>query len=344
MAKFSNTKKPAFFIPFMDYKQSIGGVDYQDNLLNDIHLLNPTKTHKIEMSSITDFQYDISISNSVVYNSISDSDGYVYLFILGHNFHTRDCSMEVQLYNPDSDSYISYESRDNVVNDNSDWSSPNYNGFSIIKLKYSIDVFKGFRIIIRGFSSDSDGILKLGCVSLCSKWTPPHSPDLKLTMSREYDGVNTLETKGGATLSNSQYTRGGTFWASSYAWELTGSDYEYDSNVISSQRTLGRRNWGLKFSYINDSDLMPEFESLTNYSTEFNYSQDKNIQQSKSFFARVLNRVQSSHIPFIFLPNDTDPNYNPDNWAITRFNQESFNIKQVANSVYDISLKIREVW
>ena len=59
----------------------------------------------------------------------------------------------------------------------------------------------------------------------------------------------------------------------------------------------------------------------------------------------ILNpKVQGSHLPFIFLPNDTDPNYNPDQWAIVRFDQSEFDINQVANSVYDISLKLTEVW
>ena len=87
---------------------------------------------------------------------------------------------------------------------------------------------------------------------------------------------------------------------------------------------------------------MPEFESLNHYNTEYNDNLNKNIHQSQSFFSRVLNRVQGSHLPFIFQPDSTKTN--PDQWALARFDQGAFSLSQTAHNVYDISLKIREVW
>ena len=353
MAQYSSVKKPAFFIPFMDYAQSIGNVEYQDDELNDIHLLNPAKTHRItEEDGWWDggeIQYDIDFKKPVKWSNIADTDNEVYIFILGHNFASTDCSIKFK-FKDDEDIYTDATSRTSIINDNGDGSAPTYNGFSILKTVHGNNNVWGLRIIIKGHSAECNGEIKIGCVSLCSKWNPPRTPDLNLKINREYDGVKTITTKGGATLSNAQYTRGGTFWATSYAWELPygeGTDaasYTEDNGYIKSQRTLGRRNWDLKFSYINDSDLMPEFESWLYYETEYTDTINKSIKDSHSFFARVLNRVQGSHLPFIFLPNDTDPNYNPDQWAIVRFDQSEFDINQVANSVYDISLKLTEVW
>ena len=357
MAQYSNVSKPAFFIPFMDYQQSVGNIIYKNDSLNDIHLLNPTKTHKMYPEDnwwqTDEIQYDIDFraNASFNYNSIKDSDDYIYIFILGHNFGDdgvgsgTECSIEVQLN--ESGSFIQAAHRESIVNDSGAWAGTTDNGFSIIKAKFSVTTFQGIRIIIRGFSAASNEEIKIGSVSLCSKWTPPHSPDLNLKISREYDGVKTITTKGGATISNAQYTRGGTWWATGYPWELTNGDYDpSDTNIwVEVERTLGRRVWDLDFSFLADSDLMPSDESLTGKQNDASIDDDNDtIRYSQSFFARVLNRVQGSHLPFIFLPDDSTPNYNPDQWAICRFDQDSFEINQVANNVYDMSLKIRECW
>ena len=49
MAQFSNIKKPAFYIPYMDYQQSLGNIVYKNHPFNDIHLLNTTKTHTLQL-------------------------------------------------------------------------------------------------------------------------------------------------------------------------------------------------------------------------------------------------------------------------------------------------------
>ncbi len=341
---YSSVKKPAFYVPIFDYLQSIGMIEYKNDDLNDIHLLNPAKTHRIN----PDVQYDIELKKYVHYNDIADSDGYVYIFILGHNLNKIDGMLDIELIEYDTGNILQTTEHIEVVNDNGASSKPTYNGFTILKAKYSAELISGFRINIKGFSSDTDNEIKLGCVSLCSKWNPPHNPDLSLGMTRQYDGVKTTRTKGGATLSNAQFTRGGTFWANGYAWELSGADDDI-SNAIemadrNRQKTLGRRIWSMNFSYLTPANLMPEFESLDYYATEYDDNWNKNIHQSDSFFARVLNRVQGSHLPFIFQPNDTDNNTNPDQWAIVRFDQKDFTITQAAPDLYSLSMKLTESW
>ena len=345
MAQYSNIKLPAFYIPLCDYLQSVGNVKYRNDELNSVHLLNPTKTHRISLMPEQDFVYNVEFKDSLSYSAIADSDGYIYIFILGHNFEESSSNIEIKLIESiDNGTSTGAEPRLNIVNDSGigESSSP-YNGFSIFKAKFSVDTFEGFEIRIRSLS-ETEQTLKLGCVSLCSKWNPPHNPDLSLTMTKEYDGVRTTTTKGGATLSDAAYTRGGTWWATSYPWELTGGDYEQGVNfAVESERTLGRRIWSMKFSYLTPESLMPKTESIENYETSLQSGVD-DIEGSQSFFARVLNRVQGSHLPFIFLPNDTDPNNNPDQWAIVRFNQKDFSITQSAPELYSLSMKVRESW
>ena len=65
------------------------------------------------------------------------------------------------------------------------------------------------------------------------------------------------------------------------------------------------------------------------------------LDDDDSFHAQVLNKIGNGQ-RFIFQPDNT--NNNPDQFAICQLDQDSLDIKQVANGVYDISLKIREVW
>ena len=338
MAQYSNIRKPAFYVPLCDYLQSLGNVEYKDDDWNDIHLLNPTKTHTMELQADEDIVYDVDFTDSLPIEAMTDSDSFIYIFILGHNFEDINASIQIQLI--ENGTYKNPTTRTLVINDNGADSTPNYNGFTIFKAKYSVTNVDGYRIKITN-NGDSVQNVKLGCVSLCSKWNPPHTPDLSVSMVREYDGVATTQTKGGATLSNASYTRGGTFWANSYAWELTTNDSEQGTHFLHEmQRTLGRRIWNMNFSYLTPENLMPEIESLHNYETSITDS--VSIIYSQSFFARVLNRVQGSHIPFIFQANDTDPNTNPDQWAIVRFDQGNFSITQAAPDLYSLSMKLRE--
>ena len=339
MAQYSNTSKPAFYVPFCDYMQSLGNIEYKDDVWNDIHLLNPTKTHTMELPINEPTFYDVDFTGSIQLETITDSDGYIYIFVLGHNLHTIDASIQIQLI--ENGTYNDPTTRTLVINDNGADSTPSYNGFTIFKAKYSVTNVDGYRIKITNNGASTQNV-KLGCVSLCSKWNPPHTPDLSVSMVREYDGVATTQTKGGATLSNASYTRGGTFWATSYAWELTTGQYEQGTEAtIEMQRTLGRRIWNMNFSYLTPENLMPKTESLNYYETSLTANSDT-ILNSQSFFARVLNRIQGSHIPFIFQANDTDPNINPDQWAIVRFDQGNFSITQAAPDLYSLSMKLRE--
>ena len=65
------------------------------------------------------------------------------------------------------------------------------------------------------------------------------------------------------------------------------------------------------------------------------------ISNDNSFISQVLNKIGNGD-KFIFQPDNT--NNNPDQFAICILDQDSLSIKQVAYKVYDISLKIREVW
>jgi len=181
----------------------------------------------------------------------------------------------------------------------------------------------------------------------------PHSPDLKLTMTREMgDGVKRIRTKGGADLVNYRYTKQPS-WGVAAPWELYGTSLPNNKLARS-----GRRVWDLSFSYFQDSDIFPEISNLNwfeAYKDEYNpdaglsgvilyedsvETRSQTLLQDDNFYSQVIHKTNGGQLPFVFQPNLK--NYN--DMAICKFDMKSFQFKQVANGVYNVKLKIREVW
>ena len=204
----------------------------------------------------------------------------------------------------------------------------------------------------------------IGSFSFGHVFQMPHSPDLKLTMTREYDGIQEQKTRGGGTLTQINYSRPPD-WAGYPAWGLTNDHNvnNYASNdpmFFGRYPARGRRVWDLKFSYVSSDKLFSTNEmydkfnptdSSTNSdagydtSTGGDFDGDGNFSwghQEWSFMNIVMNHSIGGALPFIFQPDGN--NNSPDQFAICKLDQGSFQFKQVANNVYDISLKIREVW
>ena len=220
----------------------------------------------------------------------------------------------------------------------------------------------------QGVQRESLANVTFGGLSTGIYYDMPHSPDLKLTMDIEFDGYDTVTTKGGSTLTNIRY-QGCPWWEDSVGNEFppfyVGAGYQgwHDSAIQLSQsnyRRNGRRVWNLKFSYIDAKDLfasnyMPStyFETGMALSDEelgydsadvdsdnnvFNYT----IDSDNSFMSLVWQKTLGGALPFIFQPDNT--NSNPDQFCIARFDQKSLRISQVAVGVYNISIKIIETW
>ena len=87
----------------------------------------------------------------------------------------------------------------------------------------------------------------------------PHSPDLSLTMTREYGGIKTIQTKGGASLSN-DFGSKPPMWGDAGAWELWHPDTGVANQTLSRS---GRRVWDLSFSYLDNHNLWGSNQSLS---------------------------------------------------------------------------------
>ena len=231
--------------------------------------------------------------------TFTDADGnsIAYIALLGHT----ETSYDINSYTGD------------IINGTQ---SECENGFSISKLS-------GRPISISTTNN-------VGSIVFGAYYDFPHSPDLNLTLSYEYDGIKEIATQGGATLTNAFYTKPPA-WGSLGAWELGG----YSNHAKS-----GRRVWDLSFSYLSDSSVFPDNAGLVNETgTNLTLLEDDTFQ-------RVIHLTNGGQLPFIFQADNTvdATSPKPDQFAICKFDQSSFQFKQVANGVYNVKLKIREVW
>ena len=140
----------------------------------------------------------------------------------------------------------------------------------------------------------------------------------------------------GASFSNASWIKPPK-WGDREAWQLGDQPRTYS----------GRRIWDLKFSYISDSDLEPRNYTGTKVSDDgLTY-----VPSDDNWFENVLHYTMGGHLPFIFQPNK-DVEYLTDagnitevpEFAICRFDMNSFSREQVAPGVYNIKIKVKESW
>ena len=297
--------------------------------------LNPT--------DIQDFTGGTQTNRITLYNT----NGFNFIFYLGHNIKSQGALTRLV---DDNSAVMNGLAGTEVNYYDSTAPSADYDGWSLKVFDNKIEHECKPHWYTNSF--------KMGAIVTGVYYDMPHSPDLNLKLSIEMDGVKTIQTKGGATLSNASYIKP-PMWGERGAWELGNSDIPQASRV-------GRKVWDLSFSYLSDKDVFPEISTLTNHeatqpssgtadtganytglsyshltTTDDNYA-FLNGAANINFFSSVWNKTMGGHLPFIFQP-DKD-NTNPDQFAIARFDQSSLQYNQIAPNMYNVKLKIRESW
>ncbi len=166
---------------------------------------------------------------------------------------------------------------------------------------------------------DGTNDLKIGCILIGELYDMPHSPDLSVKRSIEFDKQNIQESLGGQRFSTlSSYGK-------SYISDQSKSPFhDYTSNGA---RGLygGRMSYDMKFSYLNSTDIMPDDYSSFN---------------DNSVVDDLWSATHGSHIPFIFTQDGTSTSES--DYLFARFGQNSLNMTQVAPDVFDVSMRIEE--
>ena len=356
MGKYQNVGTPKFYIDYFQYALTTGlaknegiggdnifGEDDNDGTklfnkqdikdLQKLFYLNPTNS--LTISNFLDERRQLTIKTY-----LSEEDYNInYIMTLGHNLNQSQTTLYADQYDG------GYQNITNVglVNYIGKETLNTYNGWSLTEL--GTGDYKDFlQLNIRNTNAPSitNGDIKIGCISIGTSYTMPHSPDLDLTMTREFGGAKKQFTKGGALLTNYNYTHPPT-WGDGEAWGLYT-----DAPTNLGARRAGRRVWDLKFSYLSASDIMADMEmlNLVSYDSngnEVDVSQDYDDYLSDTnFFSQFMQKTLGGSLRFIFQPDGSD--YNPDGFAICVLDQDSISIKQVAHNTYNISLRIMEVW
>ena len=206
--------------------------------------------------------------------------------------------------------------------------SVQYNGFSIFYITDQPDT-TDYKLLAYMDEGATVGAISAGYV-----YSMPHSPDLKLSISYE-TGTKTIETRGGASLSNTMWRP--PMWGDNLAaWELSIPNTTPTQKLAHSSRRI----WDLTFSYLDKTNTFPKYNALNTLVSDPNASEplQYTLQESDDFFSMVWNRTTTQN-RFIFQPDQ-----DVDEFAICKFDMNGIKFSLVANQVYTIKLKIREVW
>ena len=333
---FQDVVTPRFYINYLEwilnnYKTGTPklGDDENSDLIKYASLSNRSAL-KASEGNIS-IEYPIEDESLTTSNPIFEKIKFAYL--LGNKSdNPLSCSISI------NESQLTFTSLldEHTDVDNGSFSSP-YNGWEIIGATGGLpddEVITSIKFTFSG--SDS---FELSNIGFGGYFDMMHSPELDLTYSKSYDGVQKQKSMGGATLVNYNYLRPPAFGNVGY-FELSNAD-----NPLNVPTRTGRRNYQLNFKYLENSttkdSLFPQSENLYT----INGSQlklENGIYGDDSFYGDVIHMTQGGTIPFIFQADNN--NFSGDQFSVCTFDQKDFNFKQVAPSVYDCSLKIVESW
>ena len=281
-------------------------INYAEWLTLNGWFTNPSVFNTLPVNPTLHYGGDFAVTRAA--SNIEHIDN-AYVAILGHTIKEGNF---FQIY---SDDYNLTGNVYDIVNGGGGGQNiaPEYIGFTIVKVSSS-----GLRGI---FLNGNDNI---GSIMLGSYYDMPHSPDLNLSLSYEYDGVKEITTKGGNTLTNAYYKKPPR-WGELGCWEIAHPSADHLNQPLSRS---GRRVWDLSFSYLSDSDIFPPTSSMFNYeSSEYISDSGDNpyintLTHSDTFYSTVIHRTNGGQLPFIFQPDNS--NNNPDQFAIAKLDMKSF--------------------
>ena len=357
---YANTGRPRFYIDWNVYSVAMGlvkgGWTYRGSVANLNGLRHPISLNPGKLWTYTQSHVDY-MAPIINWDGIPfDVNEANWLGVLGHEMAGKGIRLSsgklpIDVAYENHSGNASYNSMHHVqtnwapvngiLNSSATAVVPEYNGFTLCELNGSTNsdwsddkLWKQHLIFYLG-----EGVSrKVGTWCWGNTYDMPISPDLKVKMSTEMDGVTQYKTKGGSTLSNAMFT-GPPNWGDLGPWEL----HDPNADRIMKPLRVGRRTWDLSFSFLSDSDIMPVL-GVPNYidgTTDYLVGAS-DIASSNDFFSQVWNRTMGGHLPFIFQPDNTD--FSPSGFAIARFDMKSLKITQSMHRKYKVKLKIRESW
>ena len=331
---------PRFYVSILQWLKAIGKLEASDSTMpgkTPLQLvdINPTYQMIINLQTSSYGWRDTLEYHSLAGNFSDIMPANNFQMWLGHNFSTTNPDYELLILTrgwseagwvwiaTGETGLVNYENQ-----------RPEHGGFTLATYNDN-DTVTGDKIQA-DMRYGTDGVdLRLGSYLYGTFYDMPVAPDLSLSMEHDYSGIRKTTSMSGASFSNANWSSPPK-WGDKEAWQLGDFPRPYS----------GRRIWDLSFSYVSDSDLEPRNYTGT---TEATPPQ----QGDANWFENVLNYTMG-HLPFIFQPNkdaaytwtDEDPAHITEipEFAICRFDMDSFTREQVAPGVYNIKIKIKETW
>jgi|21_taG_2_1085346.scaffolds.fasta_scaffold26348_3 hypothetical protein len=166
---------------------------------------------------------------------------------------------------------------------------------------------------------DGSTNLKIGCILLGQYYDMPHSPDLSVKRSIDFDGVKVQESLGGQRFSTmTQHGR----------QNITSTNKSPFHTYYNSFGAYGgRMSYDMKFSYLNSTDIMPN-----------NYNEFQ--PNDEAIMEDLWNKTNGRHTPFIFTQDGTSTSYS--DYLFARFGQDKLDMTQVAPDVFNVAMRIEE--
>lgn len=357
-----NIGTPRIYIDHINYQKALGIYEPKNSSIDSLWvegvggLKSPTKLLEATSPSSPDSTY-LDANYTIINENINWAGWF------GHNLASSGVSFYPE--GRDDNGWLAIHNEIELINWSGTNTPPLYDGFSMC-IGSGGNYFDFDRPLdwMKFTFNDINGLVildtfKVGSLCFGNYFDFPHSPELKITQSIEMGELTRQKSVIGSSLSNSMQTP--NMWGDLGAWELNSPSEQDDNSKLGIRR--GKKIWNLSFSYLSDKDTLPinamggslsNPDSMDGYTLGDDYydggesgtifgtqGNPLSVLNGEDFFSAVWNKTLGGHLPFIFQP-DKDNN-NPDQFAICKFDQDSLQVEQVANTVYNVKLKIREI-
>ena len=284
--------------------------------------MKPSNLQQINANTANDTLY-ITVDTNMTTDSQVDNN---FVAILGHNLKQAGAKFQIEQSDDFNSNVYDVGSPTEVVNAtvSSGFHIPANNGWSLVTFtdRTGDNDNRHWRIRIEPSATVYSANIQIGAIILGEVISLPHSPDLQVTRSFIFDGINKQTSIGGQTYANAKF--------------ISGADWFYDPFNLSATRSnpdptrkTGRQSWDMKFSYLADTDVFPE--TL--------YSKDGLIQ-GNDFYTNLISRTHGGMLPFLFQYDGTLTD-GQDSFLWCRLNNEP-QFQQVANRVWNTNINLIE--
>jgi len=334
-----NIRKPRFYVDRLNYLLNRGISNSEFYLNSGVGQLDTITTGSVaelfDMRPLNQVTFDTSgnktedIVLSIDQNFGSYKTGFIA--ILNHNMFSADAKLTVSYSNTESHvqatgmaSATDIAGLDDIFNAGNSGNviTPTADGHTLFTFTEFANRFIGLEF--GGTDSgnfDSITNLSIGCIIVGEYYDMPHSPDLSVKRSIEFDKQKLEESLGGQRFSTLSSHGKGYLSASNKS-----PFHTYTGN---GERGVygGRMTYDMKFSYLNSNDVMPSTYDIQN-------------QADDTVVSDIWNYTQGSHIPFIFTQDGES--HDESDYLFARFGKNSLDMTQVAPDVFDVSMRIEE--